>query len=707
VDHPRGARCEESALAATLAGVKTVGRYQVLEEIGRGGMGVVYRALDPTTHSQVAVKVLLGDVGRGDVAARRLRREAEALARVEHPGVVRLIEQGEVTAGVPYVAMSWVEGESLQRELDRVGTLTVADAVGVGVQVCDALRASHAAGVLHRDLKPDNVLRAADGHLVLIDFGLARDTDPSLSRSALSVQGMFLGTPGYWSPEQARGDLDAIDARTDVFGVGATLFALLTGRVPHTGDSLVETLQDAARPKPPPSSLNPAVPPWLDRLVLEALAVDPAERFADCNQLLAALEAGAGAKAPAASRRARALAGGFLALGAGVAALLLARTPPGSAPSTGSPRATRSPLAAAEGSQVLALQPGPLLGVDTYVNSVGLYLNDNYGCDRVMRVGTQDQRGRLGHQRGYLRFELERLPPDAVVESALLELTSSDTVEIQLQARFVDPNTRPWVEGTSSRDESLDGVAWAGDVENPRDRRIDSDRPELDQPGFDPDEPPIDEVLVPEGETTAVFDLTVAVRAWHRGARANLGVCLLGLERDDVLLRRSFRSSDSPKRALRPKLVITYRGSAPLPSDEAAREARGEATAALILRGLEKWLTRVEPNQTADIARAQQALSQAIAAAPHASRGFAVRGRFLSQVGTLLTPRAHLAFDDFRSALRYVEPAQREGLRREMLDVLAQIEQETGSALARTRGEGLVQEFPDWVELREWLARFR
>jgi tetratricopeptide (TPR) repeat protein/predicted Ser/Thr protein kinase len=267
--------------------VKQVGRYQIAAEVARGGAGVVYRAQDPGTGRTVAIKRML-HLG-SEVARKRFKREAEALARVEHPNVVRLYDYDLTPAAEPYMVMEWIEGESLQSRLDRCGPLPLEEALSCAKTLCGAVAACHAAGVLHRDLKPDNVVVGRDGCLKLIDFGLVRDTDPSTSRSHLSVKGKFLGTPGFWSPEQARGKLDLLGPATDVYGLGATLFALLTDRPPHQGSTLVEILNALSTPKEPASALNPAVPEWLDGVVASALAIEPADRFADVEELLAGL----------------------------------------------------------------------------------------------------------------------------------------------------------------------------------------------------------------------------------------------------------------------------------------------------------------------------------------------------------------------------------------------------------------------------------
>ncbi|MEZ6184005.1 MAG: serine/threonine-protein kinase [Planctomycetota bacterium] len=293
-----------------------IGDYEVLEAIGRGGFGEVYRVRDPLLDVDVALKLIQVPPSVALEVQERFTREARAVARLDHPHVVRVRTAGWDRRG-PYLVMDFVPGESLQRRIAREGPLPVGEAVELARQLADALAHAHAQGVLHRDVKPDNVL-VADGVARLTDFGLARDT---LARadSQVSQAGHALGTPGYWPPEQARGELEAIGPASDVYGLGATLYACLTGRAPYTGVHTLAILEAMARraPIPRPSTLRDDVGPTLDALCARCLAFEPEARFPSAAAVRDALAAwGPGVRDP---RRRSAVAA--LAL---TAALLLA-----------------------------------------------------------------------------------------------------------------------------------------------------------------------------------------------------------------------------------------------------------------------------------------------------------------------------------------------------------------------------------------------
>jgi tetratricopeptide (TPR) repeat protein len=264
------------------------GRFAVEREVGRGGVGVVYRAFDLETQQVVALKVVAADAGVAPEEEARLEREGRLLANLDHPGIVKTVAFGLLEdTGLPYVAMEWLEGEDLAARqkrdpLDLAESLELTDSVG------HALEAAHEAGVIHRDIKPGNIFlckQAGPGLLdcfpKLVDFGVAANTDAHIART-----GDVVGTPAYMAPEQARGDAP-IDVRCDIYSLGATLFELLAGRPPHVGPNAIATLARLVTTAPPRlSELRPEIPGLVDGLVGRMLETDPEARPSSMREVL-------------------------------------------------------------------------------------------------------------------------------------------------------------------------------------------------------------------------------------------------------------------------------------------------------------------------------------------------------------------------------------------------------------------------------------
>ena len=267
--------------------MRTIHGYEIREELGRGGMGVVYRAFDPRARREVALKVLTRGAAALPEQRARFAVEARALASFQHPNVVRIHAAGE-DQGSPYLVTDLIEGTSLEARLTR-GPLPPEEAVALLEQLAAGMAASHAVGILHRDLKPANVLlRAESGTPVLIDFGLAKSWESGEAGPTRS--GAALGTPGYWAPEQAQGASAAVSPRTDVYGLGAILYAALTGDPPVKGGSMVEiVVATLTRPVLAPSAAGARSDRGLDEICLRCLAKDPEARFASAFELGAAL----------------------------------------------------------------------------------------------------------------------------------------------------------------------------------------------------------------------------------------------------------------------------------------------------------------------------------------------------------------------------------------------------------------------------------
>jgi len=264
---------------------EVIGTYRIEEEIGRGGMGVVYRATKTDTGNTVALKVLSREFALDPAYVRRFKRETEALARLDHPNIVRIHHVGE-DRGVHYYAMDFVEGRSLGAMLNAGERFGIERALDIAVDVASALGHAHRAGIVHRDIKPGNILLARDGRPRLTDFGIARLT----YATRMTQTGDIVGTPEYMSPEQAKGA--AVEAPSDVYSLGVVMYELLAGRVPFEGATALEIIkkhqyQEAENIK----DFNRAIHDGLARIVMRMLAKEPNERYKSAEQVATALSA--------------------------------------------------------------------------------------------------------------------------------------------------------------------------------------------------------------------------------------------------------------------------------------------------------------------------------------------------------------------------------------------------------------------------------
>jgi eukaryotic-like serine/threonine-protein kinase len=272
-----------------MPGTVVDGRYRIEAQIGRGGLSTVYRALDLRINRFVALKVLPPQLANTPEVVRRFEQEALAVTRLAHPNILRVYDFAS-SKDATYIAMEYVDSGSLEdRIAAAAGPLDPGFVLAVIEQVGAALSYAHSQGIIHRDIKPSNILIGKDGRVLLADFGLAQAA-ARLTKSSLTKGGMTLGTPEYMSPEQAMGN--ALDARSDIYSLGVVLYRLLTGKVPFQSGSTEATLQAlVTQPPPPLRTLNPALSPAMEQVVLRALAKHPAKRYQSVDEFVQHLRA--------------------------------------------------------------------------------------------------------------------------------------------------------------------------------------------------------------------------------------------------------------------------------------------------------------------------------------------------------------------------------------------------------------------------------
>jgi eukaryotic-like serine/threonine-protein kinase len=273
-----------TGLASSLIGTVLSGRYRLESKLGSGGMSTVYLARDDTLERWVAVKVMHREMSDQPDQIERFRREARAVAQLSHPNVVAVIDAGE-DGGHPYIVFEYVDGETLKQRIDRVGPLPVDEATAYAIEIGRGLYAAHTRQLVHRDVKPQNVLIDSEGRAKVTDFGIAR----SLEKDGLTQTGRVLGTTDYVSPEQAMGR--GVDARTDIYSLGVLLYEMLTGEVPFTAETVVGVAMKHVNEQiPDVQSKRPEVSSTLAAVVERATAKDPKKRYGDMASCLADLE---------------------------------------------------------------------------------------------------------------------------------------------------------------------------------------------------------------------------------------------------------------------------------------------------------------------------------------------------------------------------------------------------------------------------------
>ncbi|HXW55892.1 MAG TPA: tetratricopeptide repeat protein [Candidatus Cybelea sp.] len=268
-------------------------RYRIESLLGEGGMGRVYKAYDRDLERMVAIKVVRAGALSETDALKRFKQELLLASKISHKNILRIHDMGEV-AGVRFISMAYVDGRDLHQIIAHDPKMPTEQALNYARQLAEALAAAHAEGVIHRDLKPQNILVGKDGHVYVSDFGLAKSFDDGAI--GMTRTGAFLGTPRYMSPEQAEGK--PADCRSDIYAYGLILYEMLAGHVPFKGDTTLKVMYQRIHEKPKALKLaNPAIPAWLDRVVMRCLERDPGARYQSADEILADLQASRSASA--------------------------------------------------------------------------------------------------------------------------------------------------------------------------------------------------------------------------------------------------------------------------------------------------------------------------------------------------------------------------------------------------------------------------
>ena len=259
------------------------GRYQIIEEIGKGGMGRVYKVFDKKIKEMIALKLLNPEIRLNEKTIERFHNELKFARKISHKNICRLYHLSEENE-IHYITMEYVDGEDLKSTIRRVGQLTIGKAVSIAKQMCEGMIEAHRLGVIHRDLKSQNIMIDRDGNTLIMDFGIAR----SLSGKGMTEAGMIIGTPDYMSPEQVDGK--EIDQRSDIYSMGTILYEMLTGQVPFEGETALNVaFKHKTEPTPDPRRLNARVPEDLSWLVFKCMKKDKEKRYQSAEEILADL----------------------------------------------------------------------------------------------------------------------------------------------------------------------------------------------------------------------------------------------------------------------------------------------------------------------------------------------------------------------------------------------------------------------------------
>ena len=267
-----------------MEGQRLGGRYQLESRVGGGGMAIVYKARDLILNRPVAVKVLRSQFCTDEDFVNRFRREAQAVASLSHPNVVGVYDVGQ-EGDTHYMVMEYIEGYTLKEVIIQRGALPVEEAVRIAEQICDALDHAHQNQIIHRDIKPHNIMIGKNGRVKVTDFGIAR----AVTSATITHTNAMLGSVHYFSPEQARGGITG--EKSDLYSLGIVLYEMVTGELPFSGDSPISVaLKHLQEPLPEPRTVNPAIPQSVENVIFKALVKDPFLRYSSAREMLEDLE---------------------------------------------------------------------------------------------------------------------------------------------------------------------------------------------------------------------------------------------------------------------------------------------------------------------------------------------------------------------------------------------------------------------------------
>jgi serine/threonine protein kinase len=265
-------------------GTTIADRYEVMEELGRGGMGNVYRVVDKKINEEMALKLLHPVIAAEEKTIERFKNELKLARKITHKNVCRMYDLNE-EEGTPYITMEYVRGEDLKSMIRMTGQLSVRRALSIAKQICEGLAEAHRIGVLHRDLKPRNIMVDKEGNARIMDFGIAR----SLKAEGITGDGIMVGTPEYMSPEQVKGE--ETDERSDIYSLGIILFEMLTGKIPFDGDtSLTIAFKQRTEEPPDPLDFNTQIPEELSTVILKCMEKEKKKRYQNSREVFSELD---------------------------------------------------------------------------------------------------------------------------------------------------------------------------------------------------------------------------------------------------------------------------------------------------------------------------------------------------------------------------------------------------------------------------------